>query len=145
MNRIKTYLIHVFMPLLLGGLLYIAYRSKSLRMFYWFELIGLNSPISNLRDNLYALKQYIPPWVYFSLPDGLWVYSFTSSILILWKKNNYWILFPIITGIMVEVLQGFSLFPGTFDYLDLTFSIIGLTLSKIIINYKFIQNESTVF
>lgn len=133
------------MPLLLGGLLYIAYRSKSLRMFYWFELIGLNSPISNLRDNLYALKQYIPPWVYFSLPDGLWVYSFTSSILILWKKNNYWILFPIITGIMVEVLQGFSLFPGTFDYLDLTFSIIGLTLSKIIINYKFIQNESTVF
>lgn len=133
------------MPLLLGGLLYIAYRSKSLRMFYWFELIGLNSPISNLRDNLYALKQYIPPWVYFSLPDGLWVYSFTSSILILWKKNNYWILFPIITGIMVEVLQGFSLFPGTFDYLDLTFSIIGLTLSKIIINNKFIQNESTVF
>lgn len=114
-------------------------------MFYWFELIGLNSPISNLRDNLYALKQYIPPWVYFSLPDGLWVYSFTSSILILWKKNNYWILFPIITGIMVEVLQGFSLFPGTFDYLDLTFSIIGLTLSKIIINNKFIQNESTVF
>lgn len=133
------------MPLLLGGLLYIAYRSKSLRMFYWFELIGLNSPISNLRDNLYAFKQYIPPWVYFSLPDGLWVYSFTSSILILWKKNNYWILFPIITGIMVEVLQGFSLFPGTFDYLDLTFSIIGLTLSKIIINNKFIQNESTVF
>jgi glycopeptide antibiotics resistance protein len=110
-------------------------------MFGWIEIIGFNSEISFLREYVSPLKSWLPSWVYFSLPDGLWVYSFTSIILILWAgKINYWLIIPFITGVLVEILQGFT-FIGTFDYLDLAFSILGISTSILIINRKYKQNE----
>jgi hypothetical protein len=134
-------LFHVISPLTLGGLLYVVFRAKSLRMFSWFESIGINTQISFLREYLSPLKSWLPSWVYFSLPDGLWVYSFTSIILILWAgKINFWLIIPFTSGVLIEILQGFS-FTGTFDYLDLTFSVIGISTSISIINRKFKQHE----
>jgi hypothetical protein len=134
-------LFHVISPLTLGGLLYVVFRAKSLRMFSWFELIGINTQISFLREYFSLIKSWLPSWVYFSLPDGLWVYSFTSIILILWAgKINFWLIIPFTSGILIEILQGFS-FTGTFDYLDLAFSLIGISTSIVIINRKFKQNE----
>jgi hypothetical protein len=127
-------LFHVISPLTLGGLLYVVFRAKSLRMFSWFESIGINTQISFLREYFYPLKSWLPSWVYFSLPDGLWVYSFTSIILILWAgKINFWLIIPFTSGILIEILQGFS-FKGTFDWTDFIFSIIGFFLSIFIIN-----------
>ncbi len=140
-TNIKMILIHVISPLIIGGILYVVFRTKSLRMFGWFEFIGFNSEISFLREYVSPLKSWLPSWVYFSLPDGLWVYSFTSIILILWAgKINYWLIIPFITGVLVEILQGFT-FIGTFDYLDLAFSILGISTSILIINRKYKQNE----
>ena len=48
---------------------------------------------------------------------------------------------PFTMGILIEILQAFKLFSGTFDYLDLSLSILGLSLSKIIINHKLKQND----
>lgn len=139
--NINMTLFHVIIPLTVGGLLYVFFRAKSLRMFSWFEFIGINSQISFLREYVSPLKSWLPSWVYFSLPDGLWVYSFTSIILILWDgKINYWLIIPFTSGILIEILQGFS-FSGTFDYLDLTFSVVGISTSIIIIKQKIKQNE----
>ena len=80
-TNIKMILIHVISPLIIGGILYVVFRTKSLRMFGWFEFIGFNSEISFLRKYVSPLKSWLPSWVYFSLPDGLWVYSFTSIAL----------------------------------------------------------------
>jgi hypothetical protein len=140
-SNINLILFHVISPLTAGGLIYIVFRTKSLRMFSWFESIGINTQISFLREYFSPLKYWLPSWVYFSLPDGLWVYSFTSIILILWAgKINFWLIIPFSFGILIEILQGLS-FKGTFDYLDLAFSIIGISTSTIIINRKFKQNE----
>ncbi len=140
-TNIKMILIHVISPLIIGGILYVVFRTKSLRMFGWIEIIGFNSEISFLREYVSPLKSWLPSWVYFSLPDGLWVYSFSSIILILWAgKINYWLIIPFITGVLVEILQGFT-FIGTFDYLDLAFSILGISTSILIINRKYKQNE----
>lgn len=140
-SNINLILFHVISPLTTGGLIYIVFRTKSLRMFSWFESIGINTQISFLREYFSPLKSWLPSWVYFSLPDGLWVYSFTSIILILWAgKINFWLIIPFSFGILIEILQGLS-FTGTFDYLDLAFSIIGISTSTIIINRKFKQNE----
>ncbi len=114
-------------------------------MFEWFSLIGLEDAIQSARTSVFEYKNYLPNWAYFSLPDGLWIYSFTSAILIYWNNDNQktklWLLIPFTTGILIEILQAFKLFSGTFDYLDLTFLILGLSLSKIIINHKFKQND----
>jgi hypothetical protein len=139
--NINMILFHVISPITVGGLLYVVFRAKSLRMFSWFEFIGVNSQISFLREYVSPLKSWLPSWVYFSLPDGLWVYSFTSIILILWDgKINYWLIIPFTSGILIEILQGFS-FTGTFDYLDLAFSVIGISTSILIIKQKFKKNE----
>jgi hypothetical protein len=144
-NKIKLVVLNCITPLLLGGLIYIMFRSTTLRMFEWFSLIGLEDAIQSARTSVFEFKNYLPKWAYFSLPDGLWIYSFTSAILIYWDNDNQktkrWLLIPFTTGILIEILQAFKLFPGTFDYLDLTFSIFGLSLSKIIINNKFKQND----
>ena len=117
-------------------------------MFQWFSFIGLDGAIQFSRNKVFDFKNQIPNWVYFSLPDGLWIYSFTSAIIIYWnnddKKIRLWLLIPIASGIFIEILQGLKLFSGTFDYLDLTFSILGISLSKILINHKFKQNEKTL-
>lgn len=145
MRNLKITTIHVLLPLIIGGLIYISFRSTSLKMFSWFRCIGVDSGILTIRQELSFLKLYLPQWLYYSLPDGLWVYSFTSALLILWdnqfKIAKFWLLIPLFSGAIIEVAQGLKLFRGTFDILDLTFSIVALLLSIIIINYKFKQND----
>ena len=49
------------------------------------------------------------------------------------------------TGVFVEILQLFNLFPGSFDYIDLTFALLSFILSIFIINYKMKNYEKTIF
>jgi hypothetical protein len=145
----KLIFIHVTIPLIFGGLIYISFRSVSLRMFNWFKWSEIDFFTSIIRNLIHPLKNNIPPWFYFSLPDGLWVYSFSSALLIYWnndfKKVKYWLLIPFTSGIFIEILQGFNFFHGTFDFLDLLLSTLGLLLSKTIINYKFKQYDKQIF
>ncbi len=145
MGSKKLTIIHVFLPLIIGGLIYISFRSLSLRMFNWFEMVGISEFTSFIRAIFNPLKVHIPSWTYFSLPDGLWVYSFSSAYLILWssqfKKGKYWLLIPLLFGAIIELAQGLKIFPGTFDILDFTFCIIAFTLSIIIIKPKIQKYE----
>jgi hypothetical protein len=147
--RFKTLtIIHVICPLIIGGLIYISFRSLSLRLFTWFEMIGLNNITSSIRSVLYPLKNHLPSWTYFSLPDGLWVYSFSSALILLWhdqfKKGKYWLLIPLMFGVLIELAQKIKLFPGTFDIIDFTFSILALSLSFIIIKPKIQKYEKKI-
>ncbi len=141
----KLIFIHVAIPLIFGGLIYISFRSLSLRMFNWFKLIEIYPITSLIRNIIHPFKSAFPPWFYFSLPDALWVYSFSSALLILWKdcfqKGKFMLFIPLIFGSIVEIAQGLKLFPGTFDSLDLIFTFLALCLSAIIINYKLNQND----
>ena len=147
-NRIKLTIIHCLIPIIIGGLIYILFRSTSLRMFKWLSFLGFDNIIQIARTYLIDVKSKIPSWVYFSLPDGLWIYSFTSAILIYWNNNlqkaKIWLLIPITSGILFEIFQYFKLFPGTFDFLDLCFSLCCLILSIFTINLKYKQNDKKI-
>ena len=144
-SRFKLIVLHVIIPILFGGMIYIAFRSKSLKMFNWFDIIGLESVIDFVRQNLIPFQNQFPTWFFNSLPDGLWVYAFTSALLIIWNNNfqevKYWLLFPIVLGAGVEIAQGFRLFTGTFDIVDLLFTILGIIISISYFNLIHIQNE----
>lgn len=140
-NKVRLIIIHCIAPLFIGGLLYIFFRSTDLRMFKWFSFIGVENLIHSLREKIFPLRKYLSEWTYYSLPDGLWVYSFTSA-LILWNgRLTFWFLLPLLSGAFVEIAQAFKIFPGTFDFLDLTFTSLAVPSSIIAINHKLKQNE----
>ena len=142
MNLIKTkhqfiheVLMHVLIPLLIGGLIYLLFRNESLIMFNWFDDLGLLEQIKELRATLKPMKSILPNWIYYSLADGLWTYAFVSAYLI-YYKIDYWLILPFVLSIGVEVLQYFQLFQGTFDVLDLLCCIVGYTLPFLLLkNY----------
>ena len=144
--RLKSLILtHVISPILIGGFIYISFRSLSLRLFKWLDALGLMTTSLSIRNFFHPFKKDLPNWVYFSLPDGLWVYSFSSAIMIMWRNNyekaKYWLLIPFFLGIIIEIAQGLKIIRGTFDIIDLIFSIIALLSSILIINYKIKQNE----
>lgn len=118
-------------------------------MFSWFENIGLTLFIDDIRKIINPFKEYLPNWIYFSLPDSLWVYSFTSAILLMWNneivKAKYWLLIPFISGCLVEIAQGLKLIEGTFDPVDLIGCIVAFILSIFIINRISKKNEYKLF
>jgi hypothetical protein len=131
MQRHGRILFTVLLPILIGGFTYILFRSDTLIMFRWFDNIGLESIIKSIRSSIGQSK--LPSWIIYSLPDALWVFSFTSFMLIIWKdKFTYqsisWILIAPTIGLLSEIGQAFHVVPGTFDITDLTLLLLASLL-----------------
>ncbi len=115
-------IIHAFFSMFIGSMIYILFREKRLLMFKWFKFIKLDFVINFLRDSFYKYRIYIPKSVLFSLPDALWVYSFTMFLSIYFK--NKIILSSIFVGSMIiEILQLWFA-TGTFDMYDVIYMFI---------------------
>jgi hypothetical protein len=88
-------------------------------------------------------RTLIPNWIIYSLPDGLWVYSFSAMLYLIWNENYksiQKILFlPFIVLCGMEILQFLKIINGTFDIIDVFVSLIMYVL--LIINIKFYKNE----
>lgn len=56
MKRISNILIYVLIPILIGGLIYIASRSKTLKMFNWFEKMNLSNEIETIRNYFVGIE-----------------------------------------------------------------------------------------
>jgi hypothetical protein len=137
--------VHGVLPIILGGSIYILYRSTDLRIFNWINCLGMREHVDFIREFSVSSRYLIPKWLIYSLPDGLWIYSLTSTFLIIWRKNEkkvkLWLIIPLVFGILVEVLQGFNMFHGTFDILDLILLIIGFISSIILLKKKFLNEK----
>lgn len=136
----QTILGHVT-TLLLGGLIYILFRQETLQMFGWFDSINLLGIISELRELTIPMKKYLPEWFIYSLPDGLWVFSYVSGLMLVWdnhinKSNFFWIILIPFLSLSSEFVQFYNLIPGTFDLMDMTFYLIGAVLPIIIFKPK---------
>lgn len=115
----KKVILHIVLPIFIGSMIYILFREKNLLMFEWFSYFKLDFIIDFLRNNFYKCRTYIPKSVLFSLPDALWVYSFTMFLSIYFK--NKIILSAIFVGsIITEILQLWFVV-GTFDIYDVIY------------------------
>jgi len=133
--------------LIIGTAIYILFRSTDLLVFTWIENIGLGEEVNELRDWANPILPHLPEFILFSLPDGLWAFSFSASILLIWRneksKKYLWLLVPIVFAILPEILQKFKLFPGTFDVYDLIMSLTGIGLSLLLTQFKNKNNEKS--
>lgn len=121
------------LPVIVGGLIYLTYRTDTLIMFGWFKKIGLKDTIEFLRSNQLLQSLIIPNWVKFSLPDALWLFSFTYVTLFIWdnkmsKQSIFWIFLAPFIGIFSEAGQLIGIIPGTFDKIDLILLLIAAIL-----------------
>lgn len=117
-------------------------------IFYWIKKVGLYNLVFEIRQVIYPVKNILPEWFLFSLPDALWIYSFTFFMLLIWGNSKriekyFWIPLGIFLGIGSELLQFIKIIPGKFDANDLLLCIIFSGVPFIVIKYEFrrINNE----
>ena len=63
-------------------------------------------------------------FVLYNLPDGLWMFSFCLLLFTIWgfKKMTalqFWLIGALIMGFLFEILQLYTILPGSFDLLDM--------------------------
>ena len=122
------YIKHVIVPVFIGGVIYICFRTKSLLIFDWIDYFGLTQMVDFIRNKTKYLYDYLPKQIIYSFPAGLWLYSFISFNILIWQRSNnrikyFWIILPLVISIFSEVLQFFNLINGTYSNLDICFYI----------------------
>lgn len=131
----KATLINSFLTLFFGGIIYILFRESHLKMFSWMNYLGLKNTITFIRNLVKNFELY--DWILFSLPDGLWLFSYMSVTLYIWKgkislSNIFWILFIPLIAISSEIGQYFQIIPGTFDSIDIIMYLLGAIFPYIV-------------
>lgn len=116
----------------LGGSIYLLFRPTSLVLFSWIERIDLMDWVNALRN---SVTFTLPDWVLYSLPDGLWIYSYILVIVAIRNFNireSTLAIFCLPTvAIISEFLQLPGIIPGTFDPSDILAYTLGMALGII--------------
>ena len=86
------------------------------------------------------------PFIKYQVPDMLWMLSLIVVIRIIWNYQynfiaNTFIIIAFVLGVMFEAFQSIGFTPGTFDYLDLVFTILGGLLGLFITKDKRFRPE----
>jgi hypothetical protein len=118
MNKTKTILFFAaIVSLLIGVLIYYAFRNLDIQFFRW-----LNIHINNVPSPVNQTS--VLPFLLYNLPDGLWLLSGILFIRTLWTGNpaasGIYIFVFCFLAILIEGFQYFNLVPGTFDPIDIT-------------------------
>lgn len=125
---------HIFIPLSIGCVLYILFRADGSLMFKWFDILGLSKMLNQSHFITFPFRQIIPTWAIYSLPDALWTYSLTTTMIFNWnstfnKSSCPWILIGPFLAILSELAQYLGLLKGTFDIVDLIICFIASILA----------------
>lgn len=116
------------------------FRVDSLSIFWLIEKIGLDNWLNPIRER--TMMWDINSFIKYSLPDGLWVYSFSYFIFSIWlapteeKVLKYLFLsIPLLLGVGGEIAQ--LAFPavGTFDSQDVAVSLSAYFLAFAVIKF----------
>ena len=126
---VKKYTIYWWVPLIMGCLIYVLFRTDSL---IYNRLLG------NIFTPLTSPVTFLEKVIVFSLPGGLWAMSYTLLIFHIRRDKTFstiiWSFIIPIVGIVSEISQFYQLVPGTFDLMDLIMYIVSpLMLIKLII------------
>lgn len=125
---------------MLGGIIYVIFRSESLLLFQWCKVLNIENSILEIR------KQYVmvsvPDFILYNLPDMLWICAYILIIDSIWldeKRNKstlLWVnLLPTLSATN-EILQYYGISNGTFDYIDLFVFLLPAGLYNYIYVYE---------
>ncbi len=130
-NVFSLSLLYILLPLALAGGIYIAFRSS--------PPLLLSAMIDWLPHNHHPFKLGSNfDWLVYNVPDGLWSFSFMSFLMISCRNDHprtvkFYLVIGLVLMVAVEVTQG-SIFPGTYDNLDLVATVAGAGLSYVLLS-----------
>ncbi len=107
--------------------IYVSNRSTDMVIYDWLSIDVNNQLFCFFRN----IEIELPDWVLYNLPDALWLLSFLFMNEAVWGEDNRKYIFVAVVSIFalgVEILQMFTLFPGTGDILDIISYIIVLII-----------------
>jgi hypothetical protein len=68
----RIIIFHSFIPVFIGGLIYLLFRPPDILMFEWFSLLGLDDVLYSIRKYTYPVgKEIAYLWILFSIPNAL--------------------------------------------------------------------------
>jgi len=126
---------------ILGGLIYLLFYPADIYLYHWLEIINLDKIIHLVRNYTLQAYPYMPEWIVFSLPNGLWAFAYAIIITYLWWSKispfkYFWLSSIFALGIGYELLQYLEVIPGVFCYYDLFLCLAGVSLGMIMgVNY----------
>ena len=129
-----------------GGCIYMLFRPVEPVFFKWFGSAGFENWLFRLRETSIAFGLALPPWLIYSLPNGLWAFAYTLLILGIWKGSHaliryVWFLSIPLLVFGFELLQLTGDLPGTFCLYDMIWGAIGITLGYFTI-YRIKHNQN---
>lgn len=122
-----------FLALIAGGLIYMLWRENPIVFLTWIGIPGVTDSMTYLRTHTLPMREVIPAWIIYSLPDGLWSFGYALIISRLWTKNTsaikfFWMMTIPLLCLGTEVMQWVGLMRGVFCPVDLLLSFAGITL-----------------
>lgn len=131
--------LHIFLcavALISGGIIYLLFRPSEVLFFRWIRTLGFDSLISSFRQIYFSIKFHLPEWVVYSLPNGLWAFSYALIITRIWAGSKsgisyFWIASIPILVLGYETLQFTGTIPGTFCIQDIALGIAGISFGII--------------
>lgn len=135
----RTYVYLSAIAILTGSVIYILFRTSEPIFFSWIRAVGLGHWLHTARD--FAQLQYIdlPPWMIYSLPNGLWAFAYATIITGIWSGSRSWLKYIWLTSIPLlvvgfELMQYPGIIYGTFCMQDLIFGIAGMFIGIMIMS-----------
>ncbi len=125
------YIMPAVLPVLIGASIYVLWRPDTIKVFNWLDLLGLSSSVELLRSYTKIIYPHIPEWAVYSLPNGLWAFSYAFTITIIWWGrwsivSYLWLGSIPALGLGYELLQLMGVIRGVFCWQDSIMCIIGV-------------------
>src|SRR5262249_40613907 len=118
----------VVVPLLVGALVYVAWRTTDVRLVTWLP----SSLVLTLRTSIGKLP--LPGFLLGSAPDLAWGWAFGAAMGLVWrdrplaKAKASWLGAASLVAAWAEVGQLWQLPPGRFDPIDLASIVLGYAI-----------------
>lgn len=117
-----------FLSLWAGAMVYIYLRITEPVFIKFIEAAGLRNMFAVGKNFFSSLN--LPGWLLFTLPSGLWAFSYSILITGIWWSKNSWLKYFWIASILFlvvgwEVFQLLRIIPGTFSFGDILSGLIG--------------------
>jgi hypothetical protein len=129
-RRLCRVLLHIILPLGVGSLIYILWRTPTLRVFRWFDTLGVAPEVFRLRRFFAPYRAILPAWALFSLPAALWMYAMVAWFQMALLRSDrrcrwIWLFIALSLGVGSELGQLCHVVPGRFDGEDVAFYVAG--------------------